>query len=428
MAERDIITMRSDELRRLGIVEKVLNEEIKQVEAAEFLELSSRQVNRIVKRVMEEGDKGIIHRLRGKESNRKLPRELRERVLKKYRAKYIGFGPTLAMEKLSEIDEIDISDETLRNWLIEAGEWQKRRKGRKHRQWRERKGRYGEMVQMDGSHHDWLEGRGPWLVLMGYIDDATGKVYARFYSYEGTIPALDSFKRYMRENGIPHSIYFDKHTTYKSWAKPTIEDELSGEMPLSQFERVLKELGVEVIHANSPQAKGRVERLFNTLQDRLVKEMRLKGIKTMEEANEFTDGYLPEFNAKFNVIAREKGDMHRKIPKGIRLDRVLCIKTSRALRNDFTVAHDKRLYQVLERTDAKQVIVEEYINGSMRIYSRDRSLRYKEIFAIPQKIKKVKISELPFSLPRGKYIPPPNHPWRRSNLFYMNRYPVKHLQ
>ncbi len=214
MAGEDMIMARQGELRRLHVIQKVLEGIIKQVEAAQILLLSGRQIRRIVKRVRSEGTRGIIHRSRGKLSKRKISEKIKEKVLNLYRAQYKDFGPTLATEKLLERNRIRISDETLRNWLIEEGDWKKRRRGRKHRQWRERKHHAGEMVQMDGSHHDWFEGRGPWCVLMCYIDDATGKVFGRFYGYEGTIPAMDSFRRYIQKYGLPMSVYLDKHTTY----------------------------------------------------------------------------------------------------------------------------------------------------------------------------------------------------------------------
>jgi hypothetical protein len=275
------------------------------------------------------------------------------------------------------------------------------------------------MVQMDGSHHDWFEGRGDGCVLMGYIDDATGRVFGRFYEYEGTIPAMDSFKRYIQGHGLPLSVYLDKHTTYKSTAKPSIEDELKNAKPLSEFERALKELGVEVIHANSPQAKGRIERLFGTFQDRLVKEMRLRGIRTIGEANAFLETYLPVYNRRFSVCPKEKGDLHRSLVKGMNLDAILCIKTERALRNDFTVAHNHKLYQIEERTRASKVMVEDRINGSMRIMYQDRSLRYREIMERP-----VKQEGRPGVI-RSRRVsssPAPDHPWRRG---YKSWYPQR---
>src|SRR4030042_1930925 len=244
-AEEDIIMARPGELKRLHVIQKVLERIVKQVEAAEVLSLSPRQIRRMVKRIRIEGDRGIIHKSRGKPSNRRIPDKMRDRVIRLYRAQYQDFGPTLASEKLLEREGVGISDETLRTWLIETGDWKKSRKGRQHRQWRERKHHYGEMVQIDGSHHGWFEDRGPGCVLMGYIDDATGKVFARFYDYEGTVPAMDSFKQYIKKSGLPMKVYLDKHTTYKSTAKQTIQDELDQVEPLSQFERALKDIGVE---------------------------------------------------------------------------------------------------------------------------------------------------------------------------------------
>jgi len=360
--------------------------------------------------VIEEGDSGIMHRSRGKASNRRISYETKKRVIKLYRDTYKGFGPTLASEKLLELDNINLSKETLRNWLIESGDWKKIRKGRKHRQWRERKRNVGQMVQLDGSEHDWFEGRGGNCVFMGYIDDATGKVFGRFYNYEGTIPAFDSFKGYARGNGLPLSVYSDMHTTYRSPAKPTIEDELNNTKPLSQFERAMKELGVEVIHARSPQAKGRIERLFRTLQDRLIKEMRLKGIKNIQEANNFLKSYLPIYNKKFSVEATSNVDLHRKIPKGLNLDSALCIKEKRVLRNDFTISYNSKLYQILNNIKAKKVLVCTRINGSMKIIFKDKILKYKEIKVRP--LKKAKNSP---PAKRRKYKPSSNHPWRKSN-------------
>ena len=274
------------------------------------------------------------------------------------------------------------------------------------------------MLQMDGSHHDWFEGRGPRCVLMGYIDDATGKVFARFYDYEGTVPAMDSFKRYIKKSGLPMKVYLDKHTTYKSTAKPTIQDELDRVEPLSQFERALKELGVEVIHAHSPQAKGRIERLFGTLQDRLVKEMRLRGIRTLEEANQFLEDYLPLYNRKFSVCPKEGDNFHRPLPRGLALDTILCIKTERALRNDFTVAHNKSLYQIEDTIKASKVMVQERVDGSMIMTYKGRSLRFKEITERPVRQK----TPVVLMRTRKPRIPSADHPWRRSFKFGIHPY------
>jgi len=417
MAGEDMVMARQGELKRLYVIQKVLERVIKQVKAAEILLLSTRQIRRIVKRIRGEGDRGIVHRSRGRPSNRKTPDKVKNKVIRLYRAQYQDFGPTLASEKLLERDGIGISDETLRRWLLEGGDWKKTRKARGHRQWRERKSHRGEMIQMDGSHHDWFEGRGPRCVLMGFIDDATGKVFARFYDYEGTLPAMESFKRYLKKNGLPMKVYLDKHTTYKSTAKPTIQDELDQVEPLSQFERALKELGVEVIHAHSPQAKGRIERLFGTLQDRLVKEMRLRGIRTLEEANQFLEEYLPLYNKRFSVCPKGKDDFHRPLPKGLALDTILCIKTERSLRNDFTVAHNKKLYQIEETIKASKVMVQERVDGSMIMTHQGRSLKFKEITERPVR-EEPQVVLMRIRKPR---IPSADHPWRRSFKFAIHK-------
>ena len=412
MASEGIIMATQEELRRLHVIQKVLEGGIKQVEAAEILSLSSRHIGRVVKRVGQEGPRGIVHRSRGRPSNRKIPDQLKDKVIKLYRGSYKGFGPTLASEKLWERDGVRISDETLRGWLIEAGDWQRVRKSRRHRQWRERKGHPGEMVQMDGSHHAWFEDRGEPCVLMGYIDDARGDAFGRFYDYEGTMPAMDSFKRYIRKRGLPLQVYLDGHSTYKSTAKPTIEEQLGGVGPLSEFERALKELGVEVSHAYSPQAKGRIERLFRTFQDRVIKEMRLRGIRTIEEGNKFLEAYLPLYNKRFSVRPREKEDVHRPLPRGIDLNAILCIKTERTLRNDFTVAHNHKLYQIEEATKASKVIVQDRMDGSMKITYQGQALRFREIKERPMKENK----ELVAKKRRKTYIPPIDHPWRRFKI------------
>jgi hypothetical protein len=410
MAGKDIIMLHQRELKRLHVIHRVLDEALKQVEAAEILSLSDRQIRRIIKKVRVEGDVGIIHESRGKPSNRRLPKKIKDKAIKFYREKLRGFGPTLASEKLSELEGIEINKDTLRKWLIETGDWEKVRKSMKHRQWRERKHHIGEMIQIDGSHHDWFEGRGPECVLMGYIDDATGKVYAKFYEYEGTMPAMDSFKRYVKKYGIPVRAYLDKHTTYKSPKKAAFTG--YDEEPLSQFERAMKELGVEVSHAHSPQAKGRIERLFRTFQDRVVKEMRLKGIKTIEEANKFLVNYLPLYNKKFAVKPKEKEDIHRGIPKGMNLDRILCIKTERTLRNDFTIAHSGKLYQIQDRIKAGKVIVEERINGTMAITHNGTFLKFKEIMERYERQK----TKPRLSGKKRQCKPPADHPWRKFDI------------
>ena len=256
MERKDIIRMSTEEVRRVSILNQAIGKVITQKKAAKAMEVTERQVRRLIRRIRREGDQGVIHRSRGRRSNRMIDAGVKAKALRAYKGKYWDFGPTLASEKLEELDGMRINPETLRLWLVGEDKWPWQRRNRPHRRRRERKEHFGEMVQMDGSHHDWLEGRGPKLVLMGYIDDATSKAYARFYDYEGTMPALDSFKRYSRKYGLPQRIYLDKHSTYRSTGKKTLEEQLRGEGPMSQFERAMKELGGGVLHANSPQAKG----------------------------------------------------------------------------------------------------------------------------------------------------------------------------
>ena len=403
MAEKDIVMLRQKDLKRLHVMHKVLEGTMTQAEAADLISLTERQIRRIVKRIRQEGDKGIGHAARGKPSKRKLPKKLKNRIVRLYTTTYHDFGPTLFTEKLEEREGIVISRETARAWLMEEGLWKKQRRRKAHRQWRERKDRFGEMLQMDGSHHDWFEGRGPRCVLMAYSDDATGNVYGRFYEYEGTIPAMDSFTRYSTKYGIPMSVYLDKHTTYKSWAG---SNEFREAEPVSQFGRALAELGVRMLHAHSPQAKGRIERLFNTFQDRLVKEMRLRGVSTIPEANRFLASYLPVYNRRFSVPPKKKENLHRTV--NVELDTILCVKTERTLRNDHTIQHNGTLYQIKDRIRAKKVVVEELIDGSMRIRHKGVQVAFHEIVARPITPEK----ERPF-VSRGKgHRPPIDHAWR----------------
>lgn len=411
MAGEDRIEMSQRELRRWHVIEKVLEREIRQGQAGEVLGLSERHIRRLVKRVREKGEAGLIHGNRGKASNYHIDWKLKEKVLKLVETKYGDFGPTLASEKLLELEGIRVLDETLRLWLIERGIEYRARRKRRHRSWRPRKASFGEMVQMDGSHHAWLEGRGPGLVLMGYKDDATGEVYGRFYEYEGTMPAMDSFGRYLRRYGIPQSVYLDKHTTYKGWKKRlSIEEELDGsKKPKSQFERALEELDVQVIHAHSPEAKGRIERQFKTFQHRLVRELRMAGAKTLDEANEVLDRYLPGYNKRFNVSPANPVDLHRPVPKGLNLDRIFCSKEKRFLRRDGTVCYGGRLYQILKRLTAKQITVEERQDRSIRFSHQGALLHFRLTHPAPKAALKPK---LPTRISMRR-TPDQNHPWKQ---------------
>ena len=412
MVREDRVIMSVKELRRVHVIRQTMEKPLTQVKAGALLGLTPRHIRRLIARVAQAGDHGLAHQGRGKPSNRRLPEKLKTKALTLCETRYGDFGPTLAAEQLAERHGITLSDETLRGWLVAKGVTHFQRRKRPHRAWRERKAQVGELVQLDGSHHDWFEGRGSRCVLMAYIDDASSRVFVRFYEYEGTIPAMDSFQRYVTRYGIPLAVYADKHTTYQSPAQPTVDEQLTGVTPTSQFGRALGELGVELIPAHSPQAKGRVERLFKTLQDRLVKELRLAGLATIEAANRFVEEWLPLYNQCFTVQPAQATDLHRPRPAHRELDRILCIKTTRCLRRDWTVAHHGQLYQVRTNVRATHVMVEERVDGTMRITHHGRPLDYHAIPARPERVAAPPKAQVP----RRPVKPTPAHPWRKRRL------------
>jgi hypothetical protein len=297
--------------------------------------------------------------------------------------------------------------------MMAKGLWKRRRFRKEAHFWRERKHRLGEMVQMDGSHHDWLEGRGPRMVLMGYVDDATGRFYGRFYDHEGVYPAMDSLRRYIELYGLPLAIYLDKHSTYKTTRQADMDELLKEKQAETQFERALGELGIKVIHAHSPQAKGRVERAFRTLQDRLVKEMRLARVKDLEEANRFLEGYCQVHNRRYCAEALEPEDLHRPLPKSADLDDVLCIQGFRTVNEGYLVKWRGRMY-VLEKPSLtlrqQKLVVLERFDGRLSLRFKGRDLEYRQVLEPKRPAPKpvvVKIRQKP-----PKYDPPPGHPWR----------------
>jgi transposase len=409
MVGEDRVLMRGKELRRVHVLHQVREKRITQKEAGRLLALTDRQIRRLLRRVEQEGDQGLVHRGRGKPSNRRIPEKRKATVLTLYEERYGDFGPTLATEKLAERDGITLSDETLRRWLRGRGIDHFARRKRPHRAWRARKAHVGELVQLDGSHHDWFEGRGPACVLMAYIDDASSHVVARFYAYEGTIPAMDSFQRYVQRYGMPLAIYADKHTTYRSPAEPTVDEQLAGTKPQSQFGRALRELGVDLIAAHSPQAKGLVERLFQTFQDRLIKELRLAGIATLEDANRFLEHYLPVYNRRFAVAPAQSADLHRPTPPIRELEGALCLKITRCVRKDFTIVHEGQLYQIRNTVRASHILVEQRLDGTMRLTHHGRALAFHAITARPVSV----AAATPLPRAHRPVRPNPNHPWRK---------------
>ena len=415
---KDIITMSKKELRRLPIIHKVMEKRLTQIKAAEMLELSDRQIRRVISKIEVGGDSAIVHGNRGKESPLKLIKKREEKIMGIVKKRYYDFGPTFAAEKLLECENIKISKEKLRQLMIshETDYPRRKKKGRIH-QWRERKHCRGEMIQMDGSDHNWLEGRGPKLVLMGYIDDASNTIFGRFYGYEGTFPAMDSFKRYMSIYGIPFSFYVDRHSAYKTTRQPNLEENLKGEFAKTQFARLLNELDVKPIFARSPQAKGRIERLFETLQDRLVKELRLAGVFTLAQANAFLDSYLPKYNARFAIKPFKKSNLHKAIPKNLKLDELFCIKEYRTIGNSFTFRWKSRTFLIKDPSiimKRQRVCVMEHFNGEITLKLKNKYLSFIEITQrdIRAMAKDQKATRKLIKKARIYYPPPKNHPWR----------------
>lgn len=381
---RGLYLMKQRELERLRVVQMVLDGKITQRYASSLLGLSYRQTKRVVRRIKEEGVSGVIHKSRGKSSKRKISDSLRSLVLSLYRDIYPDFSVTLFREKLEYVHDIHLSRETIRKVLID-GNLRKSRKKNKRRVhiFRKRKDSFGELIQIDGSTHRWLEERMDGkLTLMGYIDDATGNTFARFYDYEGVSPFLDSFIRFAKIYGLPKSIYVDRHSTYKTTREPTIEEQLENRKPKTQVERILGNLGVNIIHAYSPQAKGRVERLFKTLQDRLIKEMRLKGIRTKEDANCFLEEYLPVFNKQFAKTPKSNISVFRKLSKDFDYEWSFALEYTRTVGNDYTIRYKGNMYQI-ENTSSllrkRKVTVKETISGKIKMFYKGEELKLRKI-------------------------------------------------
>lgn len=339
---------------RLKVLHEAERGHITQKQAGERLKLSERWVRKLVARLREEGDGGILHRLRGRASKRKIPQAVREKAVKLVKREYADFGPTLAAEYLAEEHGVRVSKETLRHWLMEAAVWKRqRRRVEEVHVWRARRACRGELVQWDTSEHDWLEGRGPRLCLVAMIDDASSRALARFVDHDTAEENLRLLRTYLERWGRPVEFYTDKDSMFRvNQPAPHAEDE-AWEEELTQIGRALRELGVGWIPAHSPQAKGRIERFFGTAQDRLVKGMRKAGVRTLLEANQHLEQeYLPLWNRRFTVESANPSDAHRPLGREHDLDAILSHVESRVVANDYTIRYDKKIYQIA-RTDIR---------------------------------------------------------------------------
>lgn len=385
--------MSQKELQRYHVMSKILEGRMTTLEAAESLNVSTRQVFRLKVKVVALGIEGIIHGNRGKVPFTAKPERLMKRIRDLYQKIYKGFNITHFTEKLNEIEEIEISRETVRKHLRQHNLIGEMKHAPKHRSRRERMPMVGMMLQHDTSEHDWLEGRGPEIKLIASIDDANSEVpYALFVDADGTLPNMEVMKQGIKIKGIPMKFYVDGASYNKTHRKGGIHYNLKGEYKETQIERALKELGINLIIAGSPQAKGRIERLFGTLQDRLISEMRLKKISTKEDANRFLHKeFLPDYNRRFTVTPAKKGSAYRKLPSGINLDSIFCIKQERTVQGDNTISYRGRVFQIIPQngrisyTRAK-VEVQECTDRTIHVLYKGKELAVREIPEKPKRL------------------------------------------
>jgi transposase len=390
------------EAERYKVISEVEEGYLKAKEAAEILGLSERQVYRIKARVEKEGAEGVIHRSKGKKAPLWLTEKIKDKIDHLYKTKYRGFNLTHMSEFLDKEEKIRVSRESVRQILLERGSYTKKRRHPRHRQWREPCSREGQMVQYDTSDHDWLEGRGPRLYLIGGVDDATSKVAgAKFVLADGVKQNMEVFKDIVQRRGIPLSVYVDCGSNFKTTRYQSTEYQLKGEYPDTQFARALGELGIRIIYAYSPQAKGRIERKFGVFQDRLCSELRLYNISTLEDANRYLwEKFIPKHNRMFSRTAKELGSAYRPLPKGLSLKEVFCLKEGRTVAGDNTISYQGKAFQILPNEYRlsyckAKVEVHEYLDGSINIFYQGKKLKHKPI-------SKEKIKSLPPSVREQK--------------------------
>lgn len=409
----DNFIMSKKEMEQIEIFEKLRRKELNQEDGAKILKITSRQLRRKLKKFKVFGPISLAHKNRGKVSKRKWDLKQEKFSIDLLKSQWKGFGPTFAAEKLLELHGIKVSEETLRNRMIRHGLWIVNGRKIKHRARRLRKPCFGIMIQLDGSPHDWFEGRGPKCTLLVFIDDATSKiVWLEFVKSESVKSVMKATWNYFKQYGIPRSFYVDYGSVF------SVNTNNPDRYKISQFERAMKELEIEMIHARSPQAKGRVERSNRTHQDRLIKEMRLRNVSTIEEANKFLqDYYLDKHNIKFAKEPADSTNVHRSI-KGINLNNILCIKENRQLQNDFTILYRTRIFQLESKQGTiirpkNDIIVNVHLDGSIRLSIRKIDLYFHEINERKAIHKKEKIVK--------NYYQKPNENSRKS----LNRFFVK---
>jgi transposase len=414
------------ELKRHEVLGRVSRNEIGLRDAAALMGVSYRQVKRIWKRYRQEGAPGLVHRSAGRPSSRSKPKELRERALAVIREKYSGevgkrFGPTLAAEHLSSDEGLTVHAETLRRWMLEVGLWSRERKHKPHRKRRERRAHFGQLVQFDGSQHAWFEERGSKCFLMNMVDDATGRTEALFSEQETVWAAATVLRKWVSKYGIPQALYTDWKNVYVQ--EPTPKQELRGEVPVTQFGRMCAKLGIRIIAASSPQAKGRVERNHGTHQDRLLKKMRLQQIASMDEGNRFLPIYLADHNRRFMVAPQAPEDFHTAVPKGLDLDEIFRLEETRTISNDWVVSYHNRLFQIRRRSRQyaparSKVTVCEGQDGRIKIYYREQLMEWDEITQGPATAPPAVMSKS-LAQHRKSKAPSMDHPFKQKSYQQM---------
>ena len=421
----DYVILTDKQQQKLTVITALLKHQLTNKQASKMLGISTRQVQRLKIVIVKQGEKGLVHKLMDRKSNHAIDQKIKEDVIKKITETYSDFKPKFATEKLQETNRLHITSQTIRVWMIEKGLWKphKKKKTGEYRSWRPRKEYFGEMQQFDGSYHFWFEKRycdeqrEPIEVcLLASIDDATGKITkAQFAPHEGVIPVFTFWRSYLKKHGKPLSIYLDKFSTYKINHKNAVDN---SEL-MTQFERATQDLGMLLITAHSPEAKGRIERLFQTLQDRLVKEMRLRDINTPSDGNKFLEEvFLPEFNNKFAVIPTKEGNVHKPLLENDRkhFNRIFSIQAKRRVNSDFTIQFKNKWYQLAEMQPTtvrarETVLVEKWLDRTIHFRLREKYLTYT---VLPQRPQRAKTNPTILTTHRLNWKPPLNHPWRQS--------------
>ena len=426
--ETERITLSQRERDRLKVLHEVDQKHLTQVAAAKRLQVTDRHVRRMLLGLRQRGDGALVHGLRGRPSNRRLAAKLQEKILARLRQRYADFGPTLAAEHLAQ-EGFAVSRETLRKWMTRAALWRPRRQRVKAvHVWRERRASFGELVMQDSSPFRWLENRGPACHLIALIDDASSRLWGRFTEHDTTEENLRTLQGWVRRYGRPLAHYTDKNSIFQTAGPQPLAEQLRGDPQRTQFGRALHELGIEWIAAHSPQAKGRIERLFETLQDRLVKEMRLAGIDSIAAANHFLEmRFLPEWEQRFTVTPRSPRNAHRRLGPEHRLEEIFSVRAARRVAADHTVSWDGHRWGVL-REDVcaglrgAAVEIERRLDGSHWLRYRGRYLHLRPCpqplrpSASPSGLRPPGLAERtpqPQTKSKPKHHVPAEHPWRK---------------